>query len=189
MHSLNLVITGPEVADAVADFMPKLANAMRAEHARQQVEWEKNYGAGAANALLGNSTQAVSGPAETKTAVVAEVRVLEGSKPELGPASKNRPAKKAAPAEEPKQEVKETCLDVKPSAETQQELPLKTAAEIGYEPAAPELTIDDLRRHLRAYGQGNGAEALSSLYAEYGAKQLSDLPADKYAEIIAKVSA
>jgi hypothetical protein len=121
-------------------------------------------------------------PAEPATVVVVEeVRAAEAPTP--APATEKKPRAKK---EVVKAEAEETCLDVKPSAEAQQDLPLAEPSPAAA--AADTLTIDDLRRHLRAFGQANGADALTKLYGEYNVKQLSDLPADKYAEIIAKVS-
>lgn len=184
---MNFNYASPGELRAISRFLNDLAEVREKDIAEQRIQFAKNCSYSEQNQALGSETIVAGSSLESSaTQAVAETSAALRA-PTSAP--KARATKKTAPVEEPKKEAEETCLDVKPSAEAQQELPLKTAAEIGYEPAAPELTIDDLRRHLRAYGQSNGAEALSSLYAEYGAKQLSDLPADKYAEIIAKVSA
>lgn len=180
MNQLVIEISGPEVAEAVGRFMPDLAKAMTAERERAEAHWAKTGGFGwAANATAAGAADGV-----TEAGDIVEVKTVP-AEPAPAPVEKKPRAKKAVEPEPAKQEAEETCLDVKPSAEAQQELPLEGEK---VEPA-PAPTIDDLRRHLRTYGQANGAEALSALYAEYGAKQLSDLPAEKYAEIIAKVSA
>lgn len=176
VNQIILYISGPEVAEAVGRFMPELAVALRAEQVRLEAEYLRRGGVsglvGVAEVIGGTSMEASAehAVAETSAAlretevVVEEVRVQKGRKPKPEPV---------------KTEAEETCLD--------EPKPEPTGAESVKE-ADAAYTIDDLRRHLRAFGQANGADALATLYAEYGVKQLSELPADKYGEIIAKVS-
>lgn len=192
---LDLSYASPDELRAFAQYInlrATNAETRQAEAEKEKREYIAQHGTG--GWMVRTLDQAAGYTPET-SGTKTEAAVDQKTEATTAPAPKKRATKPAPAIEQTKAEDAETCLDVKPSAETQQELPLEQAVkqtetrQAVNEPAGDAPTIDDLRRHLRAYGQGNGAEALSSLYAEYGAKQLSDLPADKYAEIIAKVSA
>lgn len=70
---------------------------------------------------------------------------------------KDEEAEKAEPAEEPKAEV----------------APAKT------------VTLEDVRAAMTDLTSAKGAATTKSLLAEYGAKKLSDIPADKYSSLLA----
>jgi hypothetical protein len=168
MSNLTILISGPEIAEALAKFMPELASAMRAEQARQEAYWATQ------NAGRGIGIEPLPAP-------VAPVSTATDAMPAPAPAEKKPRAVKKTVEPEPETatgEDGETCLDaLKTSAAAQQELPLEKAP-----------TIDSLRSALRAYGSTEGADALTALYAEYGVAKLTELPEDKYAEIIKKVT-
>lgn len=71
---------------------------------------------------------------------------------------KDEEAEKAEPAEEPKAEA---------------------AA------ATKPVTLEDVRAAMTDLTSAKGAATTKSLLAEYGAKKLSDIPADKYATLLA----
>jgi hypothetical protein len=49
---------------------------------------------------------------------------------------------------------------------------------------APKLTVDDLRNGLRAYAAKEGNPAAMALLERFGAKAVSGVPADKWAEFV-----
>lgn len=174
---LDLSYADAKVLRAFAQFVTTSAEAAEVRQAAAEAEKRELI-------ARGGYAQEIAPTSAVASAIVKTEAAQAVAEPAPAPAAEKKPrAKKVAEPEPVKAEAEETCLDVKPSAEAQQELPLDDGD------STPVPTIDDLRRHLRTYGQANGAEALSALYAEYGAKQLSDLPPEKYADIIAKVSA
>lgn len=80
----------------------------------------------------------------------------------------------------PKKEVKKTA---KAEASEQQE-----AADMQDEKAA-EVTIEDIRAVMRAKNKEGKIEYCQAALKEFGAVKLSDVPAEKYPELMKKVEA
>lgn len=98
------------------------------------------------------------------------------------PKSPGRPKKSEAAAAEANPEAEEKS--VISASEIRKEM-----AEAASEPKAPTITIDDARSKLKTYALAHGTDAALQVLALYGAKKISDLPAEKYGEFVAKLEA
>lgn len=172
---VELYLDAPETLAAFAEFLPKYQAAVTAAEARFAAQ---RPGLQTATPLERyEATGAVQEDAPRLAELTRRCEAPVDDKPAPPTPTSRKPRKAAEPKPAP--------AAVEPAAEVQEELALAEPVDTD---AAP-ITIDDLRRHLRIYGSEKGADALTALYAEYGVQKLSDLPADKFAEIIAKVSA
>lgn len=60
----------------------------------------------------------------------------------------------------------------------------------GREPApAAQVAIEDLRAALVKYRDAHGKEAVQAMLHSYGVEKLGDLPRERYADMLAEVSA
>jgi len=82
-------------------------------------------------------------------------------------------ATKAAPA----------TTDSSPSSESLS-APAPSETSAAAKGSAPEVTLEEVRAKLASLSQGGKGKEVKALLAGYGAAKLTDVPADKYAELL-----
>lgn len=75
--------------------------------------------------------------------------------------------------------------------EAKKELPVETVEETPAEPAAepaaelPEISFEQIRAKLAELSHAGKTDAVKDLFKSFGATKLSDIPEDKYSELMA----
>lgn len=112
------------------------------------------------------------------------------------PAEKEKPAKKAPakkPAPKKEAPVEEAPVEKEPEPEVAEETKPEQAAveepKVEGAAAPAEHTLDDVRDAVMAYAKANGNVKGKKLVEKYGATKLSDVPADKWADLFAEATA
>ena len=108
--------------------------------------------------------------------------VTEAPTPKAKP--RGRPKAKPEPVAEPETEVSEPEPEV--SETTADVVPLKPEAAAE---AEPEVNVIHIRDALNKFMETNGLPAARKLLAKYGAEQVSKIPEEKRAEVLAALQA
>lgn len=90
---------------------------------------------------------------------------------------------KRKPGRKPKQEVAAEPGG-KPEYSTSAPTTASSETATTSAPAAPSLSLDDIRAALQKYTQKHSIEAGIELLKKFGAQRVSELPAEKYAEFV-----
>lgn len=75
--------------------------------------------------------------------------------------------------------------DTEVSSTTKESSPA-TEEPVPEAPKGKQITLEDVRAKLAALSQDGKQAEVKALITEFGAKKLSDIPADKYSELLAK---
>lgn len=89
----------------------------------------------------------------------------------------------ASVQEQPKEEAKSD--KVKPAKA--KDKPKQIDLEEKIAETAAKITIEDLRGKLKALGEKKGHDAVFKLLEDFGAKNASSVPAEKYADVVAQI--
>ena len=110
--------------------------------------------------------------------LTAEVAVASTGEPvevkvEAPAEPKKAKAPKAAPA----------TTDSSPSSESAS-APAPSETSAAAKGSAPDVTLEEVRAKLASLSQGGKGKEVKALLSGYGAAKLTDVPADKYAELL-----
>ncbi len=73
-----------------------------------------------------------------------------------------------------------------PSVKQVAEQESQTHSDVKPTPATKEITLEQVRAKLAALSQDGKQAEVKALITEFGVKKLSDVPAEKYSELLAK---
>ena len=88
-------------------------------------------------------------------------------------------------------EVKTEAKKRKPAQEVAQEVTQEAMPSLAAEPAAPapevkpKVALEDVRKKLAALSHEGKAAQVKALLTNFGASKLTDVPAERYAELLA----
>jgi hypothetical protein len=125
---------------------------------------------------------------KTPSQLAQLIRLLEQFNSEVTVASTGEPVevKVEAPAEPKKAKAPKAApatTDSSPSSESAS-APAPSETSAAAKGSAPDVTLEEVRAKLASLSQGGKGKEVKALLSGYGAAKLTDVPADKYAELL-----
>ena len=116
--------------------------------------------------------------AEMRSTLTALLAGESAPAPTVEAAPAPKPAKAAKPAPTPTAQPTTTATEAAPAQ-----------TEPAAEPAVKAITLEEVRAKLAALSQGGKTAEVKAIISAIGCAKLTDIPADKYAEVLEKAAA